>query len=147
MKTELQKHLATLAPQISIHTLWETDSDAWNEWEGLSKAGNCMEGESPADWCAWQSSITASAVSLGELHIGTAYLGGTWEEVGDDPRQTNPEISGYELQMTEEAINEMAEQITDEAPLLRAQIAAALDYIHAESLRRYDEQRGSVVTA
>jgi len=38
---------------------------------------------------------------------GSAYLGGTWEKYGENPSVSNPEISGYEPQMTVEALNDL----------------------------------------
>lgn len=147
MKTELQKYLATIAPQISIVTLWEHDPDGYQEFKGLSQPGNCMEGQDFRDWQSWQTEIRATTVSLGETLTGTAYLGGTWERSSNDPTETNPEISGYELQMTEEALEELRREIGEAAPLLWSQCTAALEWLRAEALRRYDEQRGSVATA
>jgi hypothetical protein len=129
MKTELQKHLATIAPQVAIRTYYQTDDDAWNEWDEMTKPGNCMEGERPEHWCAWQASIEAATVTLGELRTGTAYLGGNWERVGECPYKSNPTISGYEKQMTEEALQELRDNLDPEAVLLADQITAALKYL------------------
>lgn len=127
MQTELQKDLAKIAPNISIRTIWEEDPDSWSEWRDLSKPGNCFENESRDDWQPWQSEIRATAICDGREISGSAYLGSTWEKAGDNPAVSNPEISGYERQMTEEALRELGEQFTDE--MLSTQIINALKYL------------------
>lgn len=144
MKTNLQKHLATLAPSVSIVTLWEHDPDS--RFSELAAPGCAFENEDPEDWEAWQSEVRASAIVSGETLTGSAYLGGTWERYGDDPAVTNPEISGYELQMTVEALEDLRIAAPVGAVLLGDEIAHALDWLKAESGRRYDEQRGNVAT-
>lgn len=142
MKTALQKHLATLAPSISIVTLWEHDPDLYD----IRKDCDGFDDENPEDWQAWQSEIRATAICGGEEITGSAYLGGTWEKAGDDPAVSNPEISGYEMQMTREALEELRDGLPVEAVLLGDEIARALDWLKAEAGRRYDEQRGTVST-
>lgn len=108
MKTELQKKLATLYGGISIETIWSHDEDASFTKHGMTEPGGCFHGEDPDDWQAWQSEVRASAIYNGEIVSGSAYLGGTWEKYGDNPAESNPEISGYEPQMTQEALEELA---------------------------------------
>ena len=95
MKTELQKQLAIIAPSISIRTRWSLD---WTE-----------PTEDQENWTAWQSETTARIILQGEEIVGRATLGGTFEKNGDDPNITNPTISGYENQMTVEALSELPE--------------------------------------
>ena len=95
MKTELQKQLAIIAPSISIRTRWNLD---WTE-----------PTEDHEDWTAWQSEITAKVIIQGEEVTGSGPLGGIFEKNGDDPNFTNPTISGYENQMTIEALSELPE--------------------------------------
>lgn len=127
MKTELQKVLSTIAPSILIRTIWEHDPDS--RFSDLAAPGCCFEDEDPADWQAWQSEIRATAIVNGEEITGSAYLGGTWESYGDNPAQSNPEISGYEMDMTMEALNELDRQTTDETST--SQIHAALRHLTA----------------
>lgn len=141
MKTDLQKHLATLAPSISIQTIWEHDpnhSDIRKDCDGF-------DDENPCDWQCWQSEIRATAIHNGEEITGSAYLGGTWEKYGDDPAKSNPDISGYELDMTREALTELMEQIPARFGYLK-QFTAALDWLQGEAGRRYDEQQGNIAT-
>jgi len=105
MKTKLQKQLATIAPSISISTAWEPDPD----FEDIRKDCDGFDDENPEDWQAWQSKITAKTITQGEEVEGNASLGGTWERVGDNPHESNPTISGYEPQMTIEALHELPE--------------------------------------
>ncbi len=121
MKTELQKRLATVAPSISIRTIWSYDPDL----RDIRKDCDGMEDENPEDWQAWQSEIEVSAIKNGELMKTSAYLGGTWEKAGDLPEESNPDISGYEPQMTQEALEELAKLV----PELSAQVEAALNII------------------
>jgi hypothetical protein len=102
-KTELQKALAKIAPSLSIRTIWEHDEDC----RDIRKDVCDMEDEDPDDWQAWQSNVKAVAIANGEEIEGNAYLGGTWEKAGDVPEESNPEISGYENQMTVEALEEL----------------------------------------
>ncbi len=66
-----------------------------------------MEDGDPEDWQAWQSNVKATAIVNGEEIEGDAYLGGTWEKADDLPEYSNPGISGYEKQMTIEALEEL----------------------------------------
>lgn len=127
MQTELQKTIAKIAPNISIKTIWEDDPDAWSEWRELSKPGNCFDGEDRDNWQPWQSEIRAACICEGREITGSAYLGGTWERAGDNPAISNPEISGYERQMTEEALRELGEQITNE--MLSTQIINSIKHL------------------
>lgn len=134
MKTELQKELAKIAPNIHIQTIWEHDPDAWSEWRELSKPGNCFENESRDDWQPWQSEVRATVICDGEEVTGSAYLGCTWEKAGDDPSVSNPDISGYEPQMTEEALQELQNAlpivgISGSARALREQVHNAIAHL------------------
>jgi len=126
MKTELQKRLSILMPSVAIETIWEPDPDAqWDVDSATLKR---------SDFRAWQSEVRATAVVNGELVSGSAYLGGTWEKLGTHPAESNPEISGYELQKTDEAIRELSAL----APNLK--VGGALAFIKSELKHRYDEQ-------
>ena len=139
MKTKLQKHLATIAPSLSIQTIWGPDQDSG------PISGEC-DGFDPSedyDWQAWQSEIRATAIIGGEEITGSAYLGGTFEKAGDSPEYSNPEISGYENQMTQEALNELLgelERLPGDSDFLNRQtvtfqIGEALEYLKSESQR------------
>jgi hypothetical protein len=143
MKTKLQTTLSTIAPQIEISTHWEHDPDH----KDIRRDCDGMDDEDPDDWQAWQSEIRASAVSLGEIQSGSAYLGGTWERAGDNPAESNPDISGYENGMTTEALRELRNTLGTECPLLIEQIDKAISYCEAEAQRSYDEQRAAMTNA
>lgn len=121
MKTKLQTALATLAPSISIKTTWTHDPDC----RDIRKHCDGMDDENPEDWQAWQSEVSASAIVNGELVSSSAYLGGTWEKAGDNPHESNPDISGYESDMTAEALTELLTL----APAYSAEIQAAIAHI------------------
>jgi hypothetical protein len=124
MKTDLQKKLAQIAPSISIKTIWEPDTDCGP----ISQDCDGFNSEDDHKWEAWQSEIRATAICNGEKITGSAYLGGTWERAGDNPAESNPNISGYEPQMTVEALNELMGQIPAGSGYL-TEYAAALDYL------------------
>lgn len=138
MKTSLQKELAKIAPHISIETIWERDEYA--RFSELTGPGDAFENEDPYDWQAWQSEIRATAIEAGEARTGHAYLCGTWEKAGDNPRESDPDISGYELQMTEEALTELAEQISD----LAEEIHSAVAYVRKRMQEAYDAQQSTI---
>jgi hypothetical protein len=121
MKTALQKKLATVAPSISISTIWEHDPDCRDIRQDVCD----MEDENPDDWQAWQSEVKAVAIHAGEEVEASAYLGGTWEKATDHPETSNPNISGYEKGMTAEALTDLAKQIPEDSPL-QAEISAAI---------------------
>lgn len=123
MKTELQKVLSKIAPSVCIQTIWEHDPDLFD----IRQDCDGLDDEDPDDWQAWQSEVRASAIADGEEISGSAYLGGTWEKAGDNPEESNPKISGYERQMTEEALRELGQQTTEET--LSAQIIAAIRFL------------------
>lgn len=104
-KTELQKTLATIAPSICIRTIWQVDEDCGP----ISRECDGFDPSEDYNWTPWQSNVKAVAIVSGEEIEGNAYLGGTWEKAGDVPEESNPEISGYENQMTVEALEELME--------------------------------------
>jgi len=119
-KTELQKALANIAPSICIRTIWEHDQDC----RDIRKDVCDLEDEDPEDWQAWQSNVKAVAIVNGEEIEGNAYLGGTWEKAGDVPEESNPEISGYENQMTVEALEEL---LTIFSPAVHRSLAVQIE--------------------
>lgn len=123
MKTALQKTLATLAPSICIRTTWEHDPYC----RDIRKDCAGMEDENPDDWQAWRSEVSATAIIDGDEVSASAYLGGTWEKATDHPETSNPDISGYESQMTAEALDELLTL----APTLSDEITAAVAHIDA----------------
>ena len=141
-KTELQKALAKIAPSICIRTIWDHD----NDHSDIRKDCDGFDDEDPNDWQAWQSNVQAVAIVNGEEIEGNACLGGTWEKAGDVPEESNPEISGYENQMTVEALEELGREIVNtpggsgsrSEPLM--QIAAAVEHCKREAQISYDKQ-------
>lgn len=132
MKTELQKALASIAPSIHIQTIWSIDEDCGP----ISKECCGFDASEDDDRQAWQSEVRATCIIDGEEISGSAYLGGTWEKAGDLPEYSNPEISGYEPQMTEEALQELlnsAPIISGGAVAIRNQTHAAIDAINSNA--------------
>ena len=124
MKTELQKHLATLAPSVSIETIWSPDPDL----DDIRKDCDGFEDADPSDWQAWQTEVRASVIIRGQLVTASSYLGGTWELASDDPSQTNPDVSGYERGMTHETLAELFN--TENLPFnIAAEIMAAINHL------------------
>ena len=121
---ELSRALRLAAPSIIISTEWEHDEDSAGDWRELLQCG-AFHGEERDDWTCWQTTVIARAIISGELVKGCDYLGAIWEKYGDDPRKSNPEISGYFPQLVEGALKEMAEKIPAGHPL-HGEIAAAI---------------------
>lgn len=143
MKTKLQLALAAIAPALAIRTIWEHDPTAgWDQGPyDVAYPGNAMEGENRKNWEPWQSEVRVTAIVDGEEITGSGYLGGTWERAGDDPSESNPDISGYEDQMTVEALEALSNQLPDDqggpVQTLRAEIIAAITHC----LRAANEER------
>jgi hypothetical protein len=135
MKTKLQEALSKIAPNVAVQTIWEHDSDLHD----IRKDCDGFESEDPNDWQAWQSEVRASAIYEGEIIYGSAYLGGTWEKWGDNPAKSNPEISGYENQMTEDALEELLLHLDTHDTV--AQIQDAIAYLRSER-RKEARQKG-----
>lgn len=142
MNSELQKRLAALAPSICIRTLWEPDPDS--DFDELTAPGCCFENEAPEDWEAWQSEVRATAILEGEEVTGSAYLGGTWEKSGGVPAESNPEISGYENQMTQDALCSLAAGLPESAVAVHAEITAALAECRRIAVADYEKQRAEI---
>jgi hypothetical protein len=112
--TQVAHTLAALsihAPALAFETIWEEDPDCEREFRELSKPGNCFEGEDRDDWQPWQSEVRVSAIVAGQIVTGSGYLGGTWEKYGDNPAESNPDISGYFWDKASEALDEIEASI------------------------------------
>jgi len=127
MKTKLQKNLAKIAPSVHIVTIWSHDPDCLD----IRKDCDGFEDADPEDWQAWQSEIQVSTILNGELVSESAYLGGTWEKAGDLPEYSNPEISGYEPQMTAEALEGLLKIVPGAGSQLETEIQAAIAHIQS----------------
>lgn len=115
-----------LAPDLVIETLWEHDNDSRFSENGMTAPGGCFHGQDPNDWQAWESEVRVTAIVNGAFVTGSAYLGGTWEEYGINPADTNPEINSYFPQMLDEALCELGRQLPGESPLHK-QVKAILE--------------------
>ena len=135
MKTKLQITLQTIAPSVSIETHWSIDPDC----RDIREECGGYEDENPEDWTAWQSEVRATAIDQGDEKTGSDYLGGTWEKASDLPWRSNPEISGYEPQMTEAALLELRGLVS--SPALVAEIDAAIAHVKATARAEYEAQR------
>ena len=122
-RTALQTALTKIAPHISIRTIWEHDPDLHD----ITQDCDMPPDTDPDEWQAWQSEVRATCIQDGEEVTGSAYLSGTWEKAGDLPEESNPDISGYEPDMTKEALQELQGRVTDED--LTRQIGAALAFL------------------
>jgi len=150
MKTQLQKELAQIAPSIAIETIWEVDPDCEREFKQLSQnPGDCFYGEDRDDWQPWQSEIRATAIVSGEELTGSDYLGATWEKWDAEPHISNPDISGYEYQMTVAALEELYKQISITAlgaQEIAQQITAAIAHVEAKMKADYEAQQRKPAT-
>jgi hypothetical protein len=136
MKTQLQKTLAAIAPSVSVQTLWAPDPDAGT----ISQNCDGFTRKDDNDWQAWQSEVRATTIIDGKEVTGSAHLGGTFERAVDLPEYSNPAISGYEPQMTEEALTELRVQIPA-GNACRSQIVAALGYLEKFMHEAYEAQQ------
>jgi hypothetical protein len=123
MRTDLQRALGGICGNIRIHTIWSPDP----ECRDIRQDCDGFENENPEDWTAWQVQIIASAIEEGIELAGAQYMGGIWERAGDDPRYSNPDISGYEAGMTIDALAGLEMQCG--CPELRARCRRGIDYI------------------
>ena len=135
MKTTLQKALAKIAPSISIRTIWEHDHDLID----IRQDCDGMDDADPDDWQAWRSEVQATAFDNGEEVTTSTHLGGTWEKAGDLPEYSNPAISGYENQMTWEALEELATLVT--GATLKNEVRSAMDHCKRLSHAEYEAQQ------
>jgi hypothetical protein len=117
----LQKKLAQIAPNICIKTVWSRDEDyeLCDGFEDVRKDGH---------W-AWSADITATLIQNGEEITGKAGMSGVWQAPEDLPWLKNPDISGYEAQMTEEALSDLLETVSFADRVTRNQIHNAIDQI------------------
>jgi len=121
MQSPLQKQLATIAPNIAIETIWERDE--YMEWD--------VEDDSldPNDFEAWSAEVRASAIINGKIVIGYSLLGGIWQDRYKKTTVFDPEIDGYERQMTMEALEELLGKIIG-ARDIEYPIGDALEFLH-----------------
>ena len=143
--TELQLYLAEIFPFISIETNWTHDTHASWDRSPLDVAypGNALADEDPDDWTAWSSEITAKVIHCGKLVEGNAYLGETWERAHTNPAESNPDISGYELQMTKEALINLQTELSKMkriSPGLRKGISLCIEACRKKMEERYEQQ-------
>ncbi len=121
MKTTLQKKLAKIAPSICIKTTWSPDPNR-GEHDGRDDVR-------PDGWEAWNADITATIIVYGEEVVGRAGMGGVWQAPEDLPEIKNPDVSGYEAQMTQEALAELLWTVSIVDRVLRNQIHSAIEFI------------------
>lgn len=108
-KTKLQIHLADMAPTLVFETIWQHDEEIHPDMASQ----------------AWQAEVRVSAIHEGNFVTGSAYLGGVWEKRGDNPAESNPDISGYEADMTLEALSKLYKQLPTQR-ILKFQVETAV---------------------
>jgi hypothetical protein len=125
MQSPLQTRLTDAAPQIAIQTIWKHDDDA-----NFNDIRHCLPPSArPSQWQAWQSEVRASVITRGQLKQASSYLCGTWERSKNHPQRSNPEISGYEPQMTADALEELRQSLSPSDTNLEQQIQSALNLL------------------
>ena len=135
MNKELKEKLAAIAPSVAFNVIWTHDEDA--RWSDLAEV---MQDENPDDWQAWQSEVTAEAIVDGTELTASTYLGGTWEKYGDNPWESNPDISGYLPQMLEKSVDELLKQLIQTDSKVGKELLAAEAFLKDYMRKRYDEQ-------
>ena len=138
MKSPLQKQLAALFPSICIRTIWEHDTDTHPD---IRKDCDGFEDEDPDEWQAWRSEVRVSVIAGGEEISASEYMGGTWEKWDAIPAESNPDISGYEMQMTRDALAALLELCQDSDTGLT--VAGAVEWIKEYSRAEYEKQRAA----
>lgn len=91
-------------PDVAISITWEVDESF--TWDG--------DGEDPSEsgYMAHNVTVTATCIRGGTLIEGCAYLGGCYAKPGE-PKDND--VSGYAVDMIEEALEEMDAQINKAA--------------------------------
>lgn len=134
MKHPVLVALAEIAPSIHFGVHVEPDSDS--VWDVVGDLD-------PDDFKAWQYDVSATVIAGGEFVEGHAYMGGSWEKFGDNPREVNPDIGGYLLQMLEEAATELRSVVgpgLGDLGEVGRQLSAALAYLKAQMIAAYERQ-------
>lgn len=127
MKTELDSKqlialVASVAPFVCVCTIWTHD-----ECSGpISKECDGFTSDEDDDWTAWNSEVRASLIQDGEMISVSDFLGGTFEKAGDDPAQSNPDISGYFSDMLFSALTGLRALAKDAAQVEAIEQAIAL---------------------
>ena len=136
MKTTLQKQLLEIAPSVAIETIWSHDTYASHD---IFEPGNALDDQNPDNWQAWESEVRVTAISNGSVVTASDYLGGTWEPADKHPKESNPDISGYELQLTGQALEELRGLVT--CTPLETETRAAIAYCKREMRAVWDAQQ------
>jgi hypothetical protein len=110
MKTELQTALVAFIPTVAVKTVWYR---GWLSSEGAQE---------------WDAEVQVSTIVNGDIYTGSAYLGGVMEQAGDDPKISNPTISGYEIGLTHDALTELSDKLP-KCVVVQLDIAAAIEYL------------------
>jgi len=126
MKTleQLCGALSVAAPSVSIETIWKHDLDSYD----IRKDCDGFENEDPDDWRAWFAEVRATVIEKGVLITGSSYLSSIWERVGENPAESNPDISGYAFDMAVRALTDLLEQL----PNGNAEITNALKSLNTK---------------
>jgi hypothetical protein len=65
------------------------------------------------DWQAWTAEVRASATSDDRDVSVSAFLCGVWAGADELPEESNPTVSGYEIDLTIQALGDLATRIDD----------------------------------
>lgn len=112
--TPLKNILRRIAPNVAVHTCWSIDPDCEREFREMAQPGRCFDGESRDDWTPWEAEIKVIAIVDSEQVTCSSHMGGIWEKEGDEPQVSNPQVSGYENQMTVAALQNLAKLVGQE---------------------------------
>jgi hypothetical protein len=118
------KELKGIAPSIAFGVDYEVDPNF--VWDG--------DGPDPREegFEAYDIDVSATAVEDGKMVVGHGYLGGSYER----PGEFDPDIGGYLPQMLQEAVQDLATQVSGD---LLAQANAADKYLDEVLHLRYEE--------
>ena len=150
MNTDPQNIFANLkqiAPEVVFSSVWSYDeihrricpsSDIFDK-------GGALENEDPNDWQSWQATVSAQTIHKGAVLVEETFLGGIWEKFGDNPHETNSDVSGYLPQMLKEVSESLASQLGSGHVSQLLQNASA--YLARVLRARYEAQRATAETS
>ena len=109
-KQDILVYFANHCPFLNLRTYWSVDPDPDLS---IFDIGCGLGGENPETWECFDTEVRASVIFEGNLVHGSAFMGGTWEKLENDPEENNPLISGYYPQMVWEALENLIKQLPE----------------------------------
>ena len=115
-----------------VETIWTKGENQESARRRLKRDVHILSAEGLT---AWDAEVRVTVIMNGALESASNYLLEVFEHNGQHPSRSNPEISGYELQMTQEAFEELKRRVGSGSAITRA-----LDIL---KLEQYKAQKGA----